>query len=70
MGCGVVQTIPRASALLIHLFFWGENNHILVLVVQGNLAPVYFNIFGMKEKKNTTWKKKKNRDKLFIYHKY
>lgn len=55
----------------MHLFFWGENNHILVLVVQGNLAPVYFNIFGMKEKKkNTTWGKKKNRDKLFIYHKY
>lgn len=38
----------------MHLFFWGENNHILVLVVQGNLAPVYFNIFGMKEKKKKT----------------
>lgn len=45
----------------MHLFFWGENNHILVLVVQGNLAPVYFNIFGMKEKKkkHNLGKKKK-----------
>lgn len=65
MGCGVVPTIPRDSVLLTHLFFgaggWGgENNHILALVIQGNLAPVCINMFGMeKKKKNNLGKKKR-----------
>lgn len=35
----------------------GENNQILTLVIQRNLAPVYINMVEMKKKKN--WKKKK-----------
>lgn len=54
MGCGLVETIPRGSTLLMHLFFrgWGANNPTLALVIQGNLAPVYINMFEMKKKKN------------------
>lgn len=60
MGYGNVETIPRSSILLMHLFVFfffrppgGENNQILPLVIQGKLAPVYINMLEMKkEKKN------------------
>lgn len=60
------EIIPRGSALLMHLLFQGEkkNHQAFPLVTQENLAPVYINMFEMRKEKL------KNRDKLFIQHKY
>lgn len=48
----------RLNSVDASVFLWGANNAILDLVIPGNLAPVYVNMFEIKKKKKT-WKKNK-----------
>lgn len=41
----------RLNSADASVFLWGANNAILDLVIPGNLAPVYVNMFEIKKKK-------------------
>lgn len=49
------HTLNSADA---SVFLWAANNPILALVIPGNLAPVYINMFEIKKKKKKNLGKK------------